>query len=177
MFLVRPHKAHKALRRLKAQRPAYPLTAIPLRPLPHNIIRRHVRMKGGALYPVVQNDEKSKENTQKVKNIVKNNLFVNCIMEIAKNGTVGATSGALPGWISSIVSLALARNVVPDQTNYLLVASVPFGWICGLAGGFVGGAIGGKNAARNGVIGGTLVTPALCAAIIVNEKWINRKGA
>jgi hypothetical protein len=91
-------------------------------------------------------------------------------MGILKNGTIGATSGAIPGWITSIVSLSVARQLSPEQINYLVIAAVPFGWIPGMIGGFVGGAIGGENAARNGAIGGALITPIICSAIIIDDQ-------
>jgi hypothetical protein len=97
---------------------------------------------------------------------------------IVKNGTIGAASGAIPGWISSVASFVITKELVArkESLNLLIALSFIGGSVIGAAGGFIGGAIGGKNAARNGLIGGTMITPAICAAIIIDDK-LTKKSA
>ena len=99
---------------------------------------------------------------------------------IVKNGTIGAVSGAIPGWISSVASLALTQQYLnkTGDMGFTVVVLLAFvgGSVIGATGGFIGGAIGGENAARNGLIGGTLITPAICAAIIIDDK-LTKKSA
>jgi hypothetical protein len=96
---------------------------------------------------------------------------------IVNNGAIGAASGAVAGYIPSLASFVITKekNLVDTDLTIFIIGS--FVGVVGAVGGFIGGAIGSKNPALYGVIGGTLIAPLICSAIIIEDKLTNKKTA
>ena len=99
-------------------------------------------------------------------------------MDIVKNVLIGAGSGAIPGWITSVPSFMVTKERVTTDLNYMIILAVVGGWTGGLIGGGIGGAFSDKKtAARNGIIIGSLFSPLLSVAIIIDDKINNTSSS